>query len=129
MLCIWLFNDPISVELKTTYVEIIKKNKKKSLTLLKENALKADFSVAVLLVQKFIKKKDVKPINSQPKNNIIVLPAETKKIILITNESKNNINRSTKGSYLKYEKAYIKTNSAIVDVNRIKQIQNDLISS
>ena len=79
MLCIWLFNDPISVELKTTYVEIIKKNKKKSLTLLKENALKADFSVAVLLVQKFIKKKDVKPINSQPKNNIIVLPGQSRR--------------------------------------------------
>ena len=100
-LWIWLFNEPISVELKTVKVDITKKNKKKSLTLLKENALKADFKVAVLLVQKLIKKKDVNPINSQPKNNIMVLPDETKKTILITKESKNNINLSTRGSYLK----------------------------
>lgn len=74
---------------------------KKSLTLLKVNALNADFNVATLVVQKLIKKKDVNPISSQPKNNMIVLPEVTKKIILITKDSKNNKNLSTKGSYLK----------------------------
>jgi hypothetical protein len=69
--------------------------------LLNVKALNADFNVAVLVVQKFIKQNDVKPINSQPKNNIIVLPDETKKIILITNDNINNKNLSTKGSYLK----------------------------
>jgi hypothetical protein len=73
-------------------------NIKKSLTLLNVNALKADLSVATFVVQKLIKQKDVNPISSQPKNSIIVLPEVTKKIILITNESKNNRNRSTSGS-------------------------------
>ena len=57
------------------------------------------------VVQKFIKQNDVKPINSHPKNNIIVFPDETKKIILTTKVSINNKNLSTKGSYLKYAKA------------------------
>jgi hypothetical protein len=73
--------------------------------LLKVNALNADFSVATLVVQKLIKQKEVKPINSHPKNNIIVLPEVTKKIILITNDKINSKNLSTRGSYLKYEKA------------------------
>jgi hypothetical protein len=76
-------------------------NIKKSLNLLKENALKADFNVAALVVQKLIKQKDVNPINSQPKNNIIVLPDVTKKIILMTKDNINNKNLSTNGSYLK----------------------------
>ena len=59
------------------------------------------------MVQKLIKQKDVKPINSQPKNNIIVLPEVTKKIILITKDNINKRNLSTRGSYRKYEKAYI----------------------
>ena len=50
------------------------------------NALKADFNVAVLVVQKLIKQNDVKPINSQPRNTIIVLPEVTKNNILITND-------------------------------------------
>jgi hypothetical protein len=66
--------------------------------LLKENALKAAFKVPTLLTQKLIRKNDVKPMSSQPKNNIIILPEETKKIILIIKEHKNNINLSTKGS-------------------------------
>lgn len=78
---------------------------KKSLTLLNVNALNADFKVAALVVQKLIKQKDVNPISSQPKNSIIVLPDATKKIILITNDNINSKNLSTKGSYLKYEKA------------------------
>ena len=54
------------------------------------NALNADFKVAALVVQKFIKQKEVKPINSQPKKSIIVLPDVTKKIILITKDNINN---------------------------------------
>lgn len=77
------------------------KNKKKSLILLNVNALNADFKVAFFVVQKLIKQKDVKPINSHPKNNITVFPDDTKKIILTTNESKKSKNLSTKGSYLK----------------------------
>jgi hypothetical protein len=48
-----------------------------------------------------IKKKEVKPISSQPKNNITKLLDVTKNIILITKEFKNNKNLSTSGSYLK----------------------------
>lgn len=95
-------------------------NKKKSLTLLKENALNADLSVAVFVVQKFIKQKDVNPMSSHPKNNMIILPDATKKSILITNDNKNKRNLSTSGSYLKYENANIYTNKAIVVVNNIK---------
>jgi len=62
--------------------------------------------VAVLVVQKLIKQNEVKPINSQPKNNIIVLPEVTKKTILMTKDKINNKNLSTNGSYLKYENAY-----------------------
>jgi len=79
-------------------------NIKKSLTLLNVNALNADFKVAALVVQKLIKQKDVKPISSQPRNSIMVLPDATKKIILTTNDNINSKNLSTKGSYLKYEK-------------------------
>lgn len=80
-------------------------NIKKSLNLLNVNALNADFNVAAFVVQKLIKQKDVNPINSQPKNNITVLPEATKKSILITKDNKNNKNLSTNGSYLKYENA------------------------
>ena len=80
---------------------------KKSLILLKEKALNAAFNVPTRVTQKLIKKNDVRPINSQPKKIIIKLPEETKKIILIIKEHKNNINLSTNGSYLKYENAYI----------------------
>ena len=92
------------------YIEneaIRKIKRKKSLTLLNVNALNADFNVAVFVVQKFIKQNDVKPINSHPKNNIIMFPDATKNIILITNDNKNNKNLSTSGSYLKYENAKI----------------------
>jgi hypothetical protein len=69
--------------------------------------LNAAFNVPILVAQKLIKKNEVKPIISQPKNNIIVLPAKTKNTILITKVFNNRINLSTKGSYLKYENAYI----------------------
>jgi hypothetical protein len=64
-------------------------------------ALNDDFRVAAFVVQKLIKQNDVNPINSHPKNNIIVLPEVTKKIILITKDKRNNKNLSTSGSYLK----------------------------
>jgi len=73
---------------------------------LKEKALKAAFKVPILVTQKLIKKKEVKPINSQPKNNITILPEDTSNNILNTKEHKKFKNLSTKGSYLKYEKAY-----------------------
>jgi hypothetical protein len=87
---------------------------------LNEKALNADFNVLTLHDQKLIKKKEVKPIISQPKNNITKFPEQTKKTILITNEFKNNINLSTRGSYLKYEKVYIYTNTAIDTVKKAK---------
>jgi hypothetical protein len=102
-------------------------NIKKSLNLLKENALNADFNVATFVVQKLIRQKEVNPINSQPKNNIIVFPDETKKIMLITNDRIKSKNLSTKGSYLKYENAYIYTKRAIVVVNNIKL--NEIVST
>lgn len=79
----------------------IAKNKNKSLNLLNENALKAAFKVPILVDQKLIKKKEVRPINSQPKNITIKLPEDTNNIILIINEFKNKISLSTNGSYLK----------------------------
>lgn len=84
------------------------------------NALKADFNVDIFVDQKLINKKDVIPINSQPKNKTIKLLLETNKTILATKIPKNNIKRSTKGSYLKYEKAYIKTKNAIEIVRNAK---------
>jgi hypothetical protein len=89
--------------------------------------LKAAFNVPILVAQKLIKKNEVKPIISQPKNSIIVLPAKTKNTILITKVFNNNINLSTKGSYLKYENAYIYTKTAIVTVKKAKLI--DILST
>ena len=83
------------------YNNTIPINKKKSLILLKENALKAAFSVPIRDTQKLINKNDVKPINSQPKNSIIKLLADTNINILIINDAKNSKKRSTRGSYLK----------------------------
>jgi len=76
----------------------MKKKKKTSLILLKTYALNAAFSVPTLVTQKLIKKKEVNPISSHPKNIIIKFPELTKKTILKTNEHRNNSNRSTKGS-------------------------------
>lgn len=85
------------------YINIIANNKKTSLNLLNEQALNADLKVPTLFDQKLIKKNDVKPINSQPKIIIIKFPDNTNKIILNIKKFKNTNNRSTKGSYLKYE--------------------------
>lgn len=95
-------------------------SKATSLILLKTNALNADLTVDILVDQKFIKKNDVNPINSQPKNKTKKLPLITNKIILITKQFINNINLSTLGSYLKYENAYIYTKTAMVKVKNIK---------
>lgn len=87
---------------------------------MKEYALKAAFKVPTLVDQKLIRKNDVSPIISHPKNNIIKFPEDTKKTILIIKAFKNKINRSTKGSYLKYENVYGYTNKAIVRVRKEK---------
>lgn len=80
-------------------------NKDTSLNLLKLNALNAALRVPIRATQKFIKKKEVIPINSQPKKRTIKLPAVTKITMLITNKFKNTSSRSTSGSYLKYANA------------------------
>lgn len=80
---------------------IIAINNATSLNLLKTKALKADFKVEIRVDQKLIKKNEVKPINSQPKNKTKKLPLVTKQIILITKQFINKINLSTLGSYLK----------------------------
>jgi len=74
---------------------IQKNNKLTSLNLLNVNALKAAFNVDTRVVQKLISKNEVKPINSQPRNNDITLPELTNKIILITNIFKKINKRST----------------------------------
>jgi len=99
------------------------KNKNKSLNLLKEKALKAALKVPILTVQKLIKKNEVIPIISHPKNKLTKLPEETKNTILIINRFKNTSKRSTKGSYLKYEKVYIYTKIAIEVVSKEKLIE------
>lgn len=63
-----------------------------SLILLNENALKADLNVPGLSLQKLIKKKEVKPISSQPKKKIIMFPALTKINMLKTKEFINDNN-------------------------------------
>jgi hypothetical protein len=80
----------------------MKKSNKMSLTLLNVNALNADFKVPRLTVQKFINKKEVNPISSQPKNIIIALSAHTNSTMLSINQFNNNINLSALGSFLKY---------------------------
>jgi len=84
--------------LLTTMLLITNIIKQTSLNLLNEKALKDDFNVDILVFQKLIKKKEVKPINSQPKNKTIVFPEETKINILITKEFIITINLSTFGS-------------------------------
>lgn len=91
----------ISKEKYELKMRIIAKNKNKSLNLLKEKALKADLNVPILVDQKLIKKKDVIPIISQPKNKLTKLPDDTKKTILMINIFKNTRSLSTNGSNLK----------------------------
>ena len=113
-------NDWILTSFNKKNTNKIEINNEASLNLLKTNALNADFKVDTLVDQKLIKKKEVNPIISQPKNNTKKLPLVTKHIILITNEFIRRVNLSTLGSYLKYEKVYIYTKTAIVSVKNIK---------
>jgi hypothetical protein len=53
------------------------------------------------VAQKLISKKDVRPISSHPRKNIIKFPERTSRTILTTKEFKKIINLSTFGSYLK----------------------------
>jgi hypothetical protein len=82
-------------------IKTITKNRKRSLVLLKEYALKAAFNVPTLVDQKLIKKKDVSPIISHPRNRLIKFPAETRNTMLIINMFKKSTSLSIKGSYLK----------------------------
>ena len=76
-------------------------NKKTSLNLLKQNALKLDLSVPRLVLQKLIKKNEVNPIDSHPKNNVNKLFARTKINILNINQLISKIKLSSFASYLK----------------------------
>jgi len=67
----------------------------KSLNLLNKNALNAAFNVLILVDQKLIKKNEVNPISSQPKNKTKTLPPITSMHILIINKFINNNSRST----------------------------------
>jgi hypothetical protein len=75
--------------------------------LLNEYALNAAFKVPILLDQKLIRKNEVIPIISHPKNITIKLPELTNKTMLNINKFKNKSKRSTRGSYRKYEKVKI----------------------
>lgn len=75
--------------------------KNKSLNLLKVNALKLQLKVVNLNFQKFINKKEVKPINSHPKISVKKLLPLTNIIIESVNQFINNINSSHLSSYLK----------------------------
>lgn len=72
-----------------------------SLNLLKEKALKADFRVEDRSPQKLIKKKDVRPISSQPKKKTTKFPELTRTIMLAMKAFINEMRRLTWGSYLK----------------------------
>ena len=72
-----------------------------SLTKLNVIALKLDLTTPLLVCQKFIKKKDDKPINSQPKKIVKKFPENTRVIILSTNEFNQNKNRLSSPSPLK----------------------------
>lgn len=84
--------------LKIIVAKISIKKIKKSLNLLNEKALKAAFKVPALVAQKLIRRKEVSPISSHPKNNTTRLPANTSRSILATKEFKNKRRRSTLGS-------------------------------
>ena len=66
-----------------------------SLNLLKKKAFNADFKVPERNDQKFIKKNEVSPINSQPKIKEKKFPATSNVIILIAKNTINIINDET----------------------------------
>jgi hypothetical protein len=75
--------------------------KKRSLNLLNEKALKLQAKVVILNFQKFISKKEVRPINSQPKISVKKLLPLTKIIIESINQFIRSINSSSLSSNLK----------------------------
>ncbi len=72
-----------------------------SLNLLKEKALKADFRVEDLSPQKLIKKKEVRPMSSQPKKKTTRFPELTRTSMLAIKAFISEISRLMWGSYLK----------------------------
>lgn len=96
-----IFNVKIFDSPNVTKFKIIKIKIPKSLILLNKNALNAAFNVLIFVDQKLIKKNEVRPINSHPKNKTNRLPPKTSIHILIINKLINKNNRSTWGSYLK----------------------------
>jgi hypothetical protein len=79
----------------------IPKNRKTSLILLKNKALKLAFIVPRRVCQKLIKKKEESPMDSQPKNRLNKLLDKTKKIMLNINQLISRVNISSLASYLK----------------------------
>jgi hypothetical protein len=75
----------ISVEPVVVTIQIENNSKALSLSLLNVKALNADFKDEILVDQKLINKKDVNPINSQPKKREIILFEKTNKDILYIN--------------------------------------------
>jgi hypothetical protein len=63
--------------------------------------LKLDFTVPLLVCQKLIKKKEVKPINSQPKNKVKKFADKTKISILKIKEFNQKAKDNSSASFLK----------------------------
>lgn len=80
---------------------IINVNNKRSLTKLKEKALKLDFKVERRDCQKLIKKKEVKPISSQPKKIVKKLSPKTRITILNIKQFNQNKKPISSASFLK----------------------------
>ena len=76
-------------------------NKHISLIRLKLKALKLDFKVARRVYQKLIKKKDVNPINSQPKNNVKKLLLKIRRLILAIKLFNQSVKDASSASFLK----------------------------
>lgn len=73
-----------------------------SLTKLKAKALKLDLITPLRLFQKLIKKKDVKPISSQPRKIVKKLPPKTRIIILKIKKFNQHKKFDSSASPLKY---------------------------
>jgi len=86
---------------KLEYKTIKLERRNISLTKLKEKALKLDFKVARLDCQKLIKKNEVKPINSHPKNKVKKLLAKIRITILSIKEFNQKRNPISSASFLK----------------------------
>lgn len=72
-----------------------------SLSLLNEKALKADLRVEDLSPQKLIKKKEVRPMSSQPKKKTTRFPEFTSTSMLAIKALMRETRRLMWGSYLK----------------------------